>query len=177
MTQTNTRRSALREPMVWMLIGIPLASVIMGVVMITLAVNNNDGLVVDDYYKQGLEINRTLERDARAGELELAADIAFEPSDNRVSLSLSGAPAFQPPAEISLGFYHATRKGEDQVLSLRRDARGMYSAPMPVLAKGRWYVSAETSEWRLTRAVYFPVDDGFSITHRSQPTPDGGSRT
>lgn len=152
--------------MVWMLIAIPLASVIMGVVMVTLAFNNNDGLVVDDYYKQGMEINRTLERDSRASELELAAEIEFEPGDNRVSLFLTGAPGFEAPAEISLGFYHATRKGEDKVLSLRRDARGVYSAPMPVLSKGRWYVSAETSEWRLTRAVNFPADEGFSIMHQ-----------
>lgn len=152
--------------MVWMLIAIPLASVIMGAVMITLAFNNNDGLVVDDYYKQGLEINRTLERDFRASELELAAEIEFQPTDNRVSLSLSGAPGFEAPAEISLGFYHATRKGEDKVLSLRRDTTGVYSAPMPALSDGRWYVSAETGEWRLTRAVYFPVDKGFTIVHQ-----------
>lgn len=161
--------------MVWMLISIPLASVIMGIVMITLAVSSNDGLVVDDYYKKGLEINRTLERDARAGTLDLSARIRFSSGDNRVSLRLTGRPSFEAPAEIKLGFYHATRQGEDQVLSLRRDNAGSYTAPMPVLSEGRWYVSAETPEWRLSRAMIYPLDDVLTITHEQRP--DAGSES
>jgi len=147
-----------------MVIAIPLISVLMGVAMITIAVRNHDGLVVDDYYKRGLEINEVLAREARASELALAAEVEFEPASNRVSVSLSGRPAFQPPAEIQLGFYHATRKAEDRVMSLRRDAQGVYSAPMPDLPAGRWYVSAETPEWRLNRVVVFPEPGGFRIT-------------
>lgn len=150
--------------MVWMVIAIPLISVIMGVIMITIAVTNQDGLVVDDYYKRGLEINEVIEREARAGELGLSADVAFLPSDNRVSMSLSGRPSFQEPAEIRLGFYHATRKDEDRVLSLRRGANGVYSAPMPSLSNGRWYVSAETPQWRLNGVVVLPDEGGLRIT-------------
>lgn len=164
MTESTTKRHWSREPMVWMVIAIPLISVIMGTAMITIAVRNHDGLVVDDYYKRGLEINEILEREARASELALAAEVLFEPSANRVSVTLSGGRSFAEPAEIQLGFYHATRKDEDRVLSLRRDAHGVYSAPMPELADGRWYVSAETSDWRLNRVVVLPELDGFRIT-------------
>ena len=164
MTRSSAKRHWTREPMVWMVIAIPLISVIMGMAMIAIAVTNHDGLVVDDYYKRGLEINEVLEREARAAELALAANVEFEPSSNRVLVSLSGGPAFEEPADIQLGFYHATRKAEDRVLSLRRDARGVYSAPMPSLPAGRWYVSAETPEWRLNRVVVFPEPGGFRIT-------------
>jgi len=175
MTQTATKRHWTREPMVWMVIAIPAMSVILGIAMITIAMRNHDGLVVDDYYKRGLEINEVLEREARAGELSLAADVRFEPSNNRVSVSLSGGPAFDEPAEFELGFYHATRKSEDRVLSLRRDAHGVYTAPMPDLPEGRWYVSAETPEWRLNRVVVFPKREGFRI---GIGQPEGeGSRT
>lgn len=168
MTESSQKRHWTREPMVWMVIAIPAISVILGIAMITIAVRNHDGLVVDDYYKRGLEINEVLEREARASELALAAEVDFEPSSNRVTVSLSGRPAFQEPAAIELGFYHATRKDEDRVLSLRRDAHGVYSAPMPELPDGRWYVSAETPEWRLNRVVIFPEHDGFRITARGQ---------
>lgn len=171
------KRLWYQEPMVWMVIGIPLASVIMGVIMITLAFHDRDGLVVDDYYKEGLEINRTLERDARARELGLTADVRFETAGNRVSLSLSGGPSFRAPAEIRLAFYHATREDEDRVLSLRRDTAGMYSALMPVLRAGRWYVSAETPDWRLIREVWLPGKDGFSITARAPAPAEGSSGT
>jgi hypothetical protein len=174
MSGGTDKRPFYREPMVWMLIGIPLASVLMGIVMITLAVNTNDGLVVDDYYKKGLQINRTLARDARAGELDLRARIRFSAGDNRVSVRLTGRPSFEAPGEIRLGFYHATRQGEDQVLSLRIDAEGVYSAPMPELTAGRWYISAETDQWRLTRVMEYPVNDILILTHRSRPGASEG---
>lgn len=149
--------------MVWMVIAIPLTSVIMGIVLITIAVSNQDGLVVDDYYKRGLAINEVIKREARAGELALTADIEFQRSHNRVSVSLSGSDSFAAPAEIQLGFYHSTRADQDQVLSLRRDTHGVYTAPMPDLSSGRWYVSAETAEWRLNGVVRLPGSEGLRI--------------
>lgn len=175
MTRSDIKRHWTREPMVWMVIGIPLTSVIMGLVMITIALKHQDGLVADDYYKRGLEINEVIEREARAGELELTADVAFRPSDNRVSVRLSGRPIFEGPAEIQLGFYHATREDEDEVLSLRRDVHGVYSAPMPRLSRGRWYVSAETPAWRLNGEVVLPAETRFRITPGARA--NGGSST
>ena len=49
----STAGSWKREPLVWMLIAIPFSAVVMGVVMITLAIQSSSGLVVDDYYKKG----------------------------------------------------------------------------------------------------------------------------
>jgi hypothetical protein len=62
-----------QEPLVWLLIAIPFSAVVMGVVMITLAIQSYSGLVVDDYYKKGKQINRVLARDRFAHELGLAA--------------------------------------------------------------------------------------------------------
>ena len=62
-----------RFPLVWMLVAIPFSAVIMGVVMIWLAVDTDDGLVADDYYKLGMEINRVIKRDQKASELGLSA--------------------------------------------------------------------------------------------------------
>lgn len=162
--------------MVWMVIGIPLTSVIVGIALVVLAVYSHDGLVVDDYYKEGLEINRTLERDARARELGLQASVELDKGANRVSVVLTGTPAFDAPPEIKLGFYHATREDQDRVLTLRRDGEGVYSAPMPVLPGGRWYVSAETPAWRLMRPVLLPEDEGFTMTAKSPQASTGVPR-
>jgi len=163
-----------RQPMVWLVIAIPLSSVILGVIMIVLAVSTSDGLVADDYYKQGLEINRKLERESRAHELALSAVVEIAAGDNRVSVELAGEPAFEAPQHFKLGFYHATRQGEDVVRTMRRDAQGVYSAPAPELAAGRWYVSAETPDWRLTRAINVPVEGRFTIVHRPPPRAGQG---
>ena len=81
----------------WFLIAIPLFAVITGLFTVVIATVTSDGLVVDDYYKRGLSINRVLARDQQAAELgikaadlpelaELAAnDIAA--SQNRVPLT------------------------------------------------------------------------------------------
>lgn len=169
MNQVRDENVWYRQPMVWLVIAIPLSSVILGIVLIVLAVNTSDGLVADDYYKRGLEINRRLERETRAHELALSADVEIAAGDNRVSVRLSGKPAFEAPQQFELGFHHATRKGEDVVRTMRRDAQGVYTAPDPNLAAGRWYVSAETPEWRLTRAINMPAAERFTITHRVPP--------
>ena len=71
-----------KEHYVWLIIFFPLLAVVGGIITFILAINSNDGLVVDDYYKQGLEINRTLERDQNAANYELDADIQFMPEMN-----------------------------------------------------------------------------------------------
>ena len=78
-----------REPMVWLIIMIPFSAVIMGGVLLTLAVSSDDGLVTDDYYKKGLQINRTLERDALAASYEIAGEIMLV-LDGRIVLVTDG---------------------------------------------------------------------------------------
>ena len=52
-----------REPWPWLLMAGPVTVIIAGGFTAWLAVTSSDGLVADDYYKQGLAINQTLERD------------------------------------------------------------------------------------------------------------------
>ena len=47
----------------WFLIAVPAAAVVMGITTILLALHEPDGLVSDDYYREGLAVNRDLERD------------------------------------------------------------------------------------------------------------------
>ena len=53
----------------WLLIAGPAFVIIAGAVTVWLAVVSNDGLVVDDYYKQGLAVNQRLHRDQQASTL------------------------------------------------------------------------------------------------------------
>ena len=72
--------------LVWMIIAIPAASVIAGINMIYLAVNTDDGLVADDYYKEGMAINQNLKRDRTAAELGLGAELVIEDTFDRDDL-------------------------------------------------------------------------------------------
>ena len=58
----NASRAWYREPLVWLLISFPLTAVIAGFFTLYLAIISSDGLVVDDYYHRGKEINKSLAR-------------------------------------------------------------------------------------------------------------------
>ena len=142
-----------REPMVWLVLIIPASAVVMGVVMLSLAVSTYDGLVVDDYYKKGLQINRTMERDALAKAHDLASVVRFGEKGGVIEASLDGNASFEPPEIVNLRLFHATRPGLDLHLTLRRVASGRYVASRPDLAPGRWYVQLDAGDWRLKGEV------------------------
>jgi hypothetical protein len=141
-----------REPWPWLLIAPPGASVVLGAVMWTLAARTNDGLVVDDYYKQGLAINQMLDRESRARTLGIRALVTFNPERTRVRLQLAGdAP---PPAGVTLRLVHPTRAGEDQTVALTPVAAGVFEGTLRPPAAGRWHVLVEDSAatWRVSAA-------------------------
>jgi hypothetical protein len=128
----------------------PAASVLLGVVMWTLAVRTDDGLVVDDYYKHGLAINQVLDREARARALALRAVVSFDPDRRRVRVVLEGLAT--PPERITLRLVHPTRSGEDQVIALGASGAGALESAIRLPASGRWRVVLEdpAGGWRMT---------------------------
>lgn len=149
MTSSPKSRKWYREPMVWLVLMIPAAAVVMGAVMLTLAISTYDGLVVDDYYKRGLQINRSIERDASAQAYGLASIVRLGESGGVIEASLDGDASFEAPEMVNLRLYHATRPGLDLHLMLRRIAPGRYLASRPELAPGRWYAQLDAEGWRL----------------------------
>jgi hypothetical protein len=112
-----------------------------------LAFSGADGLVADDYYKQGLAINRQLAREEAARTRGIAATI--ELGDERIRVRLSGAA----PEALFVHLAHATRAGHDVHLRLTRNASGVYEAPLEPLPKGHWRIVIEDARgtWRITR--------------------------
>lgn len=148
------------EPYVWMLIVIPLSAVLVGIVMLWLALANEDGLVVDDYYRRGLEINRTLARDDAARRYALTSELRFIADTDRVHARLDAGPGFVYPPQVALGLYHATRPGLDQELTLTRIGDRDYAGLLPALAPGHWHVQLSGDLWRLTGLVRWPTAAG-----------------
>jgi len=125
----------------------PAAVVVAGFFTMALAFRTEDGLVADDYYKQGLAINRVLRRDERARELGLRAVVSF--SDARVRVVLRGGN--EAPPELRLRFVHPTRGGRDRSVSLRSTAPGIYEGSVAgIYGEARRLVLEDVgSAWRL----------------------------
>ena len=138
-----------REPLVWLVIMIPMSAVIMGAIMLTLAISSNDGLVTDDYYKKGLQINRSMERDELAASYDLVGSVALGAPGEPLEVTLSGNARFQAPEILQMGLFHATRSGLDRHLVLRRTAASHYTASGPRLEPGPRYLELDADGWRL----------------------------
>jgi uncharacterized protein len=140
-----------REPLVWLVIAFPLAAVIGGFATLYLAIRSWDGLVVDDYYKKGLEINKVLARDELAQQSGYTASVAVD--DATVTVRLGSTQGHALPPIIKVSFIHATRAGLDRQLEIPQTSAGVYLAPLGSLPRGHWHVHIETTDWRLIDQV------------------------
>lgn len=160
----NNKSSApwYRQGWPWFIIALPAIAVIAGTITAVIAFRTFDGMVVDDYYKEGKAIMQTLGRVERAHELGLAAHLSIRSDFIRVELS---APSVESvPARIILTVIHPTRDGADQELVLD-SVQGVYAGPLLPLSTGRWLfqIEDESRSWRMNGAAYLPTETEIRI--------------
>lgn len=174
--QPSDNRPWYKEPWPWILMTGPLVVVIAGFATAWLAVRSNDGLVADDYYKQGLAINQQLQRDQKADALGLQGTLMRSGAQLRIMLASGSAPAALPE-RLTLRITHPTRAGMDQSITLVADGRGMFSGKLESEISGRWHVVLEdpSGQWRLqgdwqadaAESFQLLPGDATSITNRN----------
>ncbi|MDH5533967.1 MAG: FixH family protein [Betaproteobacteria bacterium] len=145
---TGATKPWYREPWPWLLMAGPAVVVVAGFVTLWLAVVSDDGLVADDYYKQGLAINQVLSREAEARARGYRAQVMFSARQDRVRVALAGE---RLPAVVRLHLAHPTRAGMDYAVTLPAVRPGVYEGPIAPLAPGRWRLVLEDalSSWQL----------------------------
>lgn len=154
-----------REPWPWLLMAGPAAVVVAGIATVWIAVASSDGLVADDYYKQGLAINQTLQREAVAVQKGLRADVVFAAGGKTISLNLQARSGVELPQALQLRIVHPTRAGRDGLVLLRRVAPGRYEGVSPSLSEGRWMLvlQDQQSSWRLDGTMAVPQQGSISL--------------
>jgi hypothetical protein len=138
-----------REPWPWLLMAGPAVVMVAGFATLFLALRSDDGLVVDDYYRQGLAINATLAREERARSLGIKASFQISTQRNSVQIRLNGIS--KGPARLRLRLVHPTRMGQDRSVVLNPLPGGAYGAEIGLLEQGAWRVLLEddVSGWRI----------------------------
>ena len=151
-----------REPWPWIIMSGPAIVVVAGIVTAVIAFASFDGLVADDHYKQGLAVNRVIEREAAAARLGLVADVAFSPERTRLRVTLAGGAL---PASLRLALVHPTLAGEDQAVLLGSIAPGVYEGAMHPPRLGPLKLRLEDGEgrWRLSGA-WATKDDALRLS-------------
>lgn len=142
----------------WFIIALPLTAVIAGIATWIIAAHDPDGLVADDYYKQGLAINQTLDREHRAQALGLSGLARIDSAAQRIVLTLEGQIDARARDDLILRMIHPTRPNLDRTLTLKAEVGKRWSAPLQHTAPGRWHLQLEpaTGEWRLNGRLALP---------------------
>ena len=86
----NDKKSWWRYPHMWMVVGGPLVVVIASLVTGYIAMHGQDPVLASDYYRQGLEINKSLENLPRQGSLAPAVSASHH----------AATPDTAPPEKI-----------------------------------------------------------------------------
>jgi hypothetical protein len=127
----------------------PFAAVVGGFATAWIAITHTDPLVADNYYKEGLAINRDLDRDRMADQRGYHADVMVSEDGARVRVYLAGGAAL--PDTIRLRFVHPTRADRDRSVELNGREGGWYEGPLDLPAGPRWRIDLEDElrTWRI----------------------------
>lgn len=149
-----------RQPWAWFILTPLIAVVISSSVLLTIALGNADDLIKDDYYKDGLAINESMEKDHLAETLQLTGQLRFDLELAEVVLDLSGQAAIAD--QVMIVMEHPVSAKMDLTITLNRVAGDRFVGQLNRPLKDRWYVSleGETAEtpaqaWRFVREINF----------------------
>ena len=149
----------------WFIIAFPATAVVAGIITIVIAVKTQDGLVEDDYYKAGLAINRTLDRNLVASKLALVADTSWDKLTQSLTLNLSGKLTTLP-ARLNMTLLHPTRAHLDNSVQLYAvPGESSYTGRLDLITTGSWHVILEPDDksWRLTGRVNLPQQTSWKL--------------
>jgi len=155
----------------WVLMTIPFAAVLFGILMIYMVTRYPDDLMVDNYYKEGMAINQSLAMDTQAHDLGVEA-VLLQSDPGQIRFSINGVT----DSVVVLELFHVTDRDLDRVLVLYPEPEPepeievtgsntmTYSAPDEDLAQllrtpGIWYIqlSGADDQWRLRQRIQTPV--------------------
>jgi hypothetical protein len=162
-----------KEPWLLLVVGGPLIVVCASIYTGILAWRGSDKVVAEDYYKQGLMINKDLQRDAKARELQVSAMISLDLAANRLKMSLSANQVLPDTVQMSLASSGGKTTSVTEVirrLPMKQVRPGEYEGDINAdsnfsIATGKLlHIKIETTEWRLTGDWFEPQQRQAHLT-------------
>jgi hypothetical protein len=141
-------RAALREPMLWLIIAIPLATVIGGLTTLWLAEQSGQSDVVPEDVQRTAQAQVVdLAPDIEAARRHLSAHVAVDANNGAVRADL-----VSPNADDALviKFVHGLRAADDVTLPMAREG-DHWQASLPPMVSADWRLALEDAHghWRL----------------------------
>ena len=140
----------------WFLFFIPAATVVACMVTIWIAIKTDDGLVSDNYYKEGLAISETLDRQLFAKEQGIRALARVYGTENTVEVY---PEAVQDDVEqLELLLIHPTKSGFDRRIILTRQG-GVFRGNLNRLTAADWHLKVQPldADWVISGRINRPT--------------------
>ena len=163
MTDDDTNRPWYREPWPWVLIAIPGITILWSIFLFLFSMEQHVSMVEDDYYDEGMGINRELSRDIEAANLGLSGRVSFTDGE-RLDILLE-SPERRNWERLQVEITHATLGDRDQTTIAERVGEGRYRARVQPLSDGRWYIDIRNTgnDWRLRGALKTPLEEPLTL--------------
>lgn len=161
----------------WFVFGPLIFIIIMCGFTVSIALNNADDVIIDNYYKEGRMINQTLDQDKRAHALGLSAELRFDRSTGEVILKFPHLPTDPPlvPETLLLFMGHPVKAARDQQVLLKSIGAGQYRGELSVEPEYSWYLTLypvtdlaqrNQAEWTLSGDINFELLDNTLLKPR-----------
>ena len=163
-----------KEPWMLLVIGGPVIVVIAAIITGVIAWHGADKIVAKDYYKQGVNINKNIYRDAKASEYKMLASVHLDRVADKVSgkvlLKLEGNTAL--PSSVLFSISATSRASEYesvQKITLSQVQPGIYEGLLKIpsasgsFSLALWHVNIEAADWRLTEDWRDPLHTSLQL--------------
>lgn len=153
------------NPVLWLVIGLPLLAVAASLASLALATTRGDPELPKDYHWEGAALEHDQARLALAAQRGISATVAYDASAGRCVVTLRGAA----PPMLRVALVHPVDPRSDLRLELQHTGAD-YVAACPSLAAAHWRVEVadDAGEWllrgRTQGALLEPVRLGVATT-------------
>jgi len=167
---TDRDRVWWKEPMVWLIAGLPASAVVAGIATVMIAAHKPDSMVSEQHVKQGMAVVSTAStREEQAARLMIAAEITSQAG--QCAVNLSGRFEKQPET-LTMTVVHPTHADRDMRLRLIKSGSGIYvtDLPGPLAGKRRFVLEPEDMAWRLAGEAQQSGTGSWRIVADSPPS-------
>lgn len=165
MNENNQPKVWYKQFWPWFLIALPMTAVIGSMITINIAFTDADGLVKDDYYKEGLAMNMDIARKQNAENLGVTAKTRFNLQEGDISVTLNDASVGNLD-KLLISLIHPTRSDNDMNIVLQRTADRRYQGKIEQdVNPGNWWVriSPENDSWYIEGRLFLPKENQLQL--------------
>jgi uncharacterized protein len=146
----------------WFVFGPLIFIIVLCMFTVSIAYHFSDDVVTDNYYKDGVMINKVLQQDQRAAALGLVAVVKFDKLTGEILISIDGVKNL--PKQLLLFMDNPVKKDKDQQFLLQEVSVGLYRSDLPNPPQFSWYLTLvpesdmakrKKAEWSLSGEINF----------------------